>query len=268
LKNKSVHLITFRLPLALATLALLTISGCSSGSNTTVAETNGNTLPMQTSSTAVPGMEGSGQGGMMGRSSSGTLESINGNTLILSTQQGQIDITVKADTVYQKVVTGSAADLQKGLTLSVMGTSGTDNRITAASIVIRPEGQNNQTGFPGGMGSGNGKGGMPGGQNPPTGAVPDATGMPQQPNGGTSSGFPSGGQGRQGTMGTLTAINGNTLTLTGVQGEEITVSLSADTTIQKTVTCALSDLQKGQSVSVMGSRDSNNGLTAELVMVE
>lgn len=99
---------------------------------------------------------------------------------------------------------------------------------------------------------------------------PGATFTPRgTPNGTGTSGtpaFPNGGAGR-GTTGTLASINGNTLTLTTMQGTSVTVNVSDTTTIQKTVAGTISDLQVGESLSVMGAPDANGVIAARSISI-
>jgi hypothetical protein len=72
---------------------------------------------------------------------------------------------------------------------------------------------------------------------------------------------------RPGAYGTLTKIDGNTLTLTTTQGP-VTVYVGSDTTIQKTVTGTLSDLNEGQSLIVMGTDDESGNITATSIVIQ
>ena len=73
---------------------------------------------------------------------------------------------------------------------------------------------------------------------------------------------------RQRTNGTLTKINGNTLTLHTAQGS-VTVNISSDnTTIQNIMTGTLSDLHEGQSLTVMGPQDTNGNVTAISIIIQ
>jgi Cu/Ag efflux protein CusF len=68
----------------------------------------------------------------------------------------------------------------------------------------------------------------------------------------------AGAAGRNATFGTIKKIDGNTITLTVPNSDDITVSLPADATIIKTVTGTVSDLKEGQRLTVMGARSGNN----------
>jgi hypothetical protein len=70
---------------------------------------------------------------------------------------------------------------------------------------------------------------------------------------------------RQGTLGTLSAVDGTTLTLETVQGSQITVVYSSDTTLQKTVSAAISDLITDEQVMVSGTLETDGTLTASSI---
>ena len=72
---------------------------------------------------------------------------------------------------------------------------------------------------------------------------------------------PPAGATRRGVSGTITKIDGDTLTLTTDQGP-VTVNVSSDTTVGKITTGALSDLREGQSLTAIGSKDANGNVTA------
>ena len=72
--------------------------------------------------------------------------------------------------------------------------------------------------------------------------------------------------GRQRINGTLTKINGNTLTLTTAQGP-MTVITSDNTTIQNVTTGTLSDLHAGGYLIAVGPQDANGNITATSIMI-
>lgn len=102
------------------------------------------------------------------------------------------------------------------------------------------------------------RGGMPGGA---------------MPSGGFTGGFPSGqipsgAQPRmfRGASGTVSTLDGDTLVLTTDQ-ETTTVLLTEETIVERTVEATRSDLQAGQSVTVMGERDDQGRLTATTIQI-
>jgi hypothetical protein len=82
-------------------------------------------------------------------------------------------------------------------------------------------------------------------------------------NGGGGFGFFGGGPG--GAAGTLTAVNGSTLTIRGRQGTQ-KVTLGANATIRKLGTGSKGDLKAGQSVIVGGAGPNGSG-TAQTVTI-
>lgn len=88
--------------------------------------------------------------------------------------------------------------------------------------------------------------------------------------GGTTGGQ-NGGQngqfGRGGTVtGTVTAVNGTTMTITDAAGKTVTVDTDGQTTVTIGKTAALSDLTNGEQVTVIGTPDSSGKITARSVL--
>jgi hypothetical protein len=69
-----------------------------------------------------------------------------------------------------------------------------------------------------------------------------------------------------GANGTISEIDDNTLTLTTAQGQ-VEVNINSDIVIQKTTNGTLSDFRQGQFVSVIGSQDSNNDISATSILI-
>ncbi len=80
------------------------------------------------------------QGGQFGRpAASGTLKSVNGNTLTISENNGStVTVTVNAQTVIEKTVTGTPTDLQSGERITVLSDQTGGSNLVARSIQIRP----------------------------------------------------------------------------------------------------------------------------------
>jgi hypothetical protein len=71
---------------------------------------------------------------------SGTVSKINGNTLTLTTVQGQSKVIVRNDTAIQITVNGTASDFQPGQSLILTGNRDANGEITATSITIQSAG--------------------------------------------------------------------------------------------------------------------------------
>lgn len=84
--------------------------------------------------TAGCGPRGFGRGG---RGAAGTIDSVNGTTIILTTRNGQKVTVTAADTVAVTLRSpGSVADLKPGQTVVVSGQRGSDGSITASRIAV------------------------------------------------------------------------------------------------------------------------------------
>ncbi|MGD0351879.1 MAG: DUF5666 domain-containing protein [Dehalococcoidia bacterium] len=212
----------------LGTLSIIALASCGAAAS-----------PSSTPSTTAPPTSPSTPNQYRGRGpgASGTLTRIDSNTLTLTTSQGTVTVNIDSNTTIQKTITGALPDLQEGKSLFVMGNPDASGNISATSIQIQPQGWSSPSAPPAGN------------------RVPSnhsGTRNPEQ---------------RQGAMGTLSKIDGNILTLTTSQGTA-TVSVDPDTTIQETVTGSISDLQEGQSLSVIGSRDANGNISATSIHIQ
>ena len=84
--------------------------------------------------------------------------------------------------------------------------------------------------------------------------------------------FGQGGQGgQQGrrpvAFGTVKSVQGNTIQVAAQDGTVTTVTIDSKTVVQKTVTGAVSDVQPGQRVTVMGSQ-SGSSMTATEISIQ
>ena len=87
--------------------------------------------------------------------------------------------------------------------------------------------------------------------------------------------FGQGGQGGQGAQqgrrpvafGTVKSVQGNTIQVTAQDGTIITVTTDPKTVVQRTVTGAVSDVQVGQRITVMGTQ-SGNAVTATDISIQ
>ena len=70
-----------------------------------------------------------------------------------------------------------------------------------------------------------------------------------------------------GTSGTIASISGSTITVTATDGSTKTITLGDSTTITKSQTMAESDLAAGQTVTVMGTTNSDGSVTARNITI-
>ena len=77
-----------------------------------------------------------GGGGGGRRSNMGQIKSIEGNVIIVSTQQERLQVTVTDTTKYQRLVDGKLDDLQVGANIIVRGESDANGVVNAVSIQL------------------------------------------------------------------------------------------------------------------------------------
>jgi len=183
--------------------------------------------------TTVPADPGGNQGGR-GRGAAGTIASIDGGTFTLSNPNGSTKVVTGPETTFTATSAGALADIKVGDNLAVQGTTtGTTvaaDRITDTGTVAAGRG--------GGFG-GNAGGPPPSGQAPPPG---QGTNGPNRP---------GGGRGRP-VVGTVSARDGSTVSLTGADGSALSVTTTASTTVSLVKASSLSALRVGQTVRVSG----------------
>jgi len=239
MKTKIRNMIPISAGLVLAiTLSVITVA-CSSTSSTATSSTPTETST-STETTAPPSSTTATSSQFQRRGASGTLAAINGDTLTLTTQQGQVTVNVSSDTTIEKTVVGTVNDLSQGDIVTISGTADSTGNVNATLIMVRPQSQQ--------------------GQSP---QITGNGGTFTRPNGGST---PGGNPGRQFTIGTISGINGNSLTVTTAQSQ-VTVNIGSDTVIQNTVSGTLSDLQTGVSLTVVGPTDSNGNVDATSISI-
>mgnify|MGYP000324245490 CR=1 FL=1 len=87
-----------------------------------------------------PGEDSGGGGRRGGRGVGGAIESIEGNTLTVTTPRGPVTVTPGGDTTVRKIVDGSLEDLEKGAQIRVTGQRDEEGIVKATSITLIPEG--------------------------------------------------------------------------------------------------------------------------------
>ncbi len=111
-------------------------SKVSAGTGATVAAT---ALPGPAATSATgTGTGTGGQGGFGGRGTAGQVTAVNGNLVTIHNPQTGQDTKVKlgADTTITKTVSGSAADIQPGVSVTVVGQPGADGTVNATNVII------------------------------------------------------------------------------------------------------------------------------------
>jgi len=87
-----------------------------------------------------PGEDSGGGGQRGGRGVGGAIESIEGNTLTVTTPRGPVTVTTGGDTTVRKIVDGSLEDLEQGAQIRVTGQRDEEGIVKATSITLIPEG--------------------------------------------------------------------------------------------------------------------------------
>jgi len=108
-------------------------SKISSGGSPTAAITFATPAP-----TSSAGGQGGLSGGFGGRGTAGQVTAVNGNVLTVHNPQTGQDTKVQlsADTTITRTVAGSAADLQPGVNVTVVGQAGADGIVSATAVSI------------------------------------------------------------------------------------------------------------------------------------
>jgi hypothetical protein len=211
----------------------LVSAGCSSTSSPVTSNTAQATTQatVTTTTTQTPAFQRRGV--------NGSIASVDGNIVTVTTTQGAVTVNINSNTVIDKTVAGTLSDLNQGQFVTVGGAADSTGSISATEIMIQ-QGQ------------------------PPVVTSPRSGGSTTRPSGS----FPGGGigNGRQMTIGTISGINGSSFTVKTAQSQ-ITVNTSGDTTIQKTVSGTIADLQTGVFISVTGPTDSSGNVTANSISI-
>ena len=84
------------------------------------------------------GAEGGGRRGRGGVG--GAIESIDGNTLTITTPRGPVTVNTYEETTVRKIVDGTMEDLTQGVQIRVTGARDEEGTVKATSITLVPEG--------------------------------------------------------------------------------------------------------------------------------
>src|SRR3982074_1987167 len=126
--------------------------------------TTGAASTATSSATPTPGGRGFGGG------TAGQLVKLNGQTLILSTNSGYVQVVYTTSTTITQTSTVSAADIASGLCVVITGTKDSSGAITARSVRLSQPVNGTCTQGPGGSAAGVGR--------PPGGALPSGAARP------------------------------------------------------------------------------------------
>lgn len=222
------------------------LAACGSASATSSASSTSTT---PTTTTACPAV------------TTGTIESVNGTTLQISSLQGQsVQATLTSKTTISQQQTLKPTDIQTGSPVSVMVKQNADNTYSALTVTIRnPQVAGGGFGGFGGFRRGGGTTGACSARRGPRGnGTPGAFG---------GNGGPGAGQARQTISGTVSQIKATSLTLTDANSNDYTVALTSTTRISTQQVITASSLHNGEAVAITGSASGTGSITATNVSV-
>ena len=190
------------------------------------------------------------------QATSGTIQSINGTTLLITATNGStVTATYTNTTRFARQVRVTTAALQNGAFVFVAVTQNADNSYTATRIALANAA--NAGSRPGGAFGGSGR-------RDGKGSACSRRGF----RGGFGGQDLAGGNGNtRGISGTVSQLKGNTLTVTDVNQADFTVTLSSTTQIIQTSQAVATSLQVGMKVNLVGLRNAQGVLTARSVTI-
>jgi len=236
-------------------LLLVACTGSTNASSATGAQPGSSSPSSQSNGNGQNGGNRAGQGtaaaGQRPAPVFGSIASVDGNTLTVTTQQGDTKVNVAAARI-QKTVDGTVADLKAGEMVVASGQQGSDGNFVASSLQVRPAGNADQGRFQG-QGQRQGQG----------------QGQPQAQNQGQGQGQPqwqNQGQGSRPLSGSVVSVEGDTLTLKNQQGNTTKVILTG-AKIETTIDGTISDLKAGETVIVTGQQGPDGSFTAADIQI-
>ncbi|MGD1054266.1 MAG: hypothetical protein ABR950_10640 [Candidatus Dormibacteria bacterium] len=184
-----------------------------------------------------------------GNLTDGSVVSLSGTTLVLSTSSGQVTVHFSSSTPISVTSTGSVSDITVGSCITATGSDATGT-LTADRVTVSPEVDGS---CPASSFSGGNPGGFGGGR-------PNFTFAPR-PSGGFVSDFAS-------VRGVVTAVSDGAVTVLPSGGSSQGITVPSTATVSTTTTGATSDLVSGSCVAAVGPRSSSGVVTASSLLIE
>ncbi|MGH2507025.1 MAG: DUF5666 domain-containing protein [Ktedonobacteraceae bacterium] len=236
-------------------LFLLALAGCGSTSTSTASTVS------SASATATACVQVTRPAAAF-KTTTGVLKSINGQTLVVTNNKGNdVTITYSTTTRFTQANIVAAASLQEGTSVRVAVTSN-NGSYSATSITVTTRANGNGTGTGNGFPRGNGTPGANRGANNPCVAVRRGGQNPGAGNG-TGTGTPA----FRGLVGTVSQLNGTTLTITETTGSSFTVTITPQTQIIETQAATATALKVGVRLTVVGGADSQGTIAANTIAI-
>lgn len=229
-------------------LGIFLLAGCGSSTPGTSASTS-NLPSASLTATACAQLT---RPALSARTVVGTLQSINGQTLLVKNLQGKTaTVTYTSATRFTQQGSVPASSLKEGTPVVVLVRS-TGSTYTATTITV----SNGTNGFPR-------AGGTPG-----TGQFPRGGNNPCFNRGRfAGSGTATANGNSRGLVGTVTQVSGTTLTITDATNADYTVTITSQTRIEETKTVTASSLKAGIPLTVSGTVNSQGTIAARTVMI-
>ena len=193
----------------------------------------------------------SGDGGFRsGNITDGSLVSLSGSSLVLSTSSnGNVTVDFTGSTPISVTGMGSAADITVGSCITATGSADSSGTITVARVTVSPA-------VNGSCATGSFVGGSPG-----QGGRPDFTFRPRATPGGFASDFDS-------VRGVVTAVSGTAVTVQETGGSTPSITVPSTAQVSTTTTGSTSDLVKGACVAAVGAPASSGTVSARSLLIE
>jgi hypothetical protein len=196
------------------------------------------------STSATPTSSPSPSGGRGNRGGAGgEVAQINGSTIIVNSQSGDITVLTSADTTVTRTSTGTVADLVAGSCLTARGSKDSAGIITVTQATVSPRTGTSCQRRPGPSGS----------------PRPSPSGTPRP----SRSGQPQG----PAVAGQISSVTGTTVTLMQDDGTTLAVNVPTTVRINKVADAALTDIKVGNCIVAVGPRDSQQAVQARAISI-
>ena len=232
--------------LAGVSLCALFLSGCGSSPSQGTAASSTPTATNCTSSARF-------------RPVSGTLKSVDGNTLSVTNRQGKsITAHLEKTTRFTQEKVVAASSLKDGISVSAVVKQNSDNSTYTATQIVLTDGntgafRNNR---------------QQRGNNPNANCVPARQRTPTgSGKGNGNGGVRTNANGTHTLSGTVGQLNNNILTVTDAKGDDYTINLVSNTNIMQISSATASDLKAGETVTVIGSAEKDGSVDAQNISI-
>lgn len=230
--------------LAGVSLCTLLLSGCGSSPSQGTAASSTPTATNCTSSARF-------------RPVSGTLKSVDGNTLSVMNRQGKsVTAHLEKTTRFTQEKAVAASDVKEGAFVSTVVKQNSDNSTYTATQIVLTDGntgafRNNR---------------QQRGNNPNANCAPARQRTPTG-NGNGNGGVRTNANGTHTLSGTVGQLNKNILTVTDTKGDDYTINLASNTNIMQISSATASDLKAGETVIVTGSAEKDGSVDAQNISI-